>query len=246
MILLNVWPRPGAPWDVLPLFSAPADEKHSPGSSDEDTAHGWDGGAKGRMRRWHTRRMGCFTLHKDADLNPPLSTSQNPNGLCMYVLLTHKRLPHSPCSRATMKMSTSLRLGIGWPKGTITRRAQKLCTRQRQHTHGVAFPLLTKYFGRLVGQGSWVLVECLLASIAGLMKKEVKEEEEEEEMNTRVHHQWRMIRDKGGARASVSPRGALGHKFKRHGAHNYHNMRTVYGRPIVGARSTMVRSSRDI
>lgn len=186
---MDVDTAPEPPEDVITISTAPADEGHPPGSSDQDGIDGEEQEAESQRKRRREDADEIATLDIDDDLadgEVPLPL-HIPHG---YVVASSAP---AALTAALLKQPIMLRLGVGWLIGVIPRQAQ---ARTRHLYDFRVYPdgdgsmrsmklPLEKYSvdGASEEVGSWALLcrcEGVVESSDDEREEEVEEEFEEE------------------------------------------------------------------
>ena len=150
--------------DVLSISPAPADEENSPGSSDESESESEEEGVKsgrGGRPRQDVDELATMDTDEDVADDEILLPLEVPAG---YSLVS---TTPAALTRALVHQEILLRLGMGWFRGVITRKAQartsdrydfRVFLETDGSTRSVKVPLAKYSVGGAAAEGSWALL----------------------------------------------------------------------------------------
>ena len=169
--------------DVLPISPAPADEENPQGSSDEDESKTEEEGVRSggeNKPRQEVNKLATLGIDDDVADNEVLLPLEVPAG---YSLVSSAL---AALTRAPVNQEILLRLGMGWFRGVITRKAQartsdrydfRVFLETDGSTRRVKLPLAKYLVGGAAAEGSWAL----LSRWADELSSEDSESEDEDE-----------------------------------------------------------------
>ena len=174
--------------DVLPISPAPADEENPPGSSDEDESETEEEGVMsgGQQIRPRPDVDELATLDIDDDIadDEALLPLEVPAG---YSLVSSAP---TALTRALVNQEILLRLGMGWFRGVITRKAQartsdrydfRVFLETDGSTRSVKLPLAKYSVDGAAAEGSWALLSRCIDEHSSEDSENEREEEFEDE-----------------------------------------------------------------